>query len=243
MAKSDSHARDAIPSLGAGSHAAGARPIVRLLIISDHERHRSELGTEAEQAGFDIRIAPDASRAIESDRLDWNPDAVLLDQLLPRSDQYAAIRALRSAFGVPAFVVSDAGDAAYPFDRDVHLSPRQQIIAEARLFNAVVTSTRRYLTFGDLKLDTCTGLVTSSGRAINLSRDEATTLSVLIMNQGTGVSRRSLASAIGVQRDLDARIVDVHVVRLMVKLGDASAGHIERTPDRQGFQLTAIAKR
>ena len=141
MAKSDSHARDAIPSLGAGSHAAGARPIVRLLIISDHERHRSELRTEAEQAGFDIRIAPDASRAIESDRLDWNPDAVLLDQLLPRSDQYAAIRALRSAFGVPAFVVSDAGDAAYPFDRDVHLSPRQQIIAEARLFNAVVTST------------------------------------------------------------------------------------------------------
>lgn len=217
-----------------------ARPIVRLLIISDRDHHRSEIEHEARNAGFETRVEPDARRAIERDRLDWNPDAVLLDQLLPRGDQYAAIRALRSAFGVMAFVVSDVNDDVYPFVRDVYFAPRQAIIAEARLVNEVLAGRSRYLEFGDLLLDTLSGRASISGRAIELTRDETVILSTLIVNQGAEAPRRTLAAAIGVQRDLDPRIVDVHVIRLMVKLGDASPIRVERTPNRQGYLLVTL---
>ena len=54
--------------------------------------------------------------------------------------------------------------------------------------------------------------------------------------------RRTLVSALGgLQRDLDPRIIDVHVVRLMVALGAGSPVTVERSHDREGYRLRRVS--
>ena len=64
-----------------------------------------------------------------------------------------------------------------------------------------------------------------------------------MLNHGEAVARRTLIASIGgVLRDLDPRIIDVHVVRLMVKFGPTSQVRIDRTPDREGYLLRTTVK-
>lgn len=62
MALSIAHHPDAGPVGQVERRVAGARPIVRLLIISDRDPNRSEIEREARNAGFDTRVVPDARR-------------------------------------------------------------------------------------------------------------------------------------------------------------------------------------
>ena len=234
-------------SFGA-SHAErpmpAARPIVRMLIISDDELHRGLLRAEACKDGLDTRVAPDATRAIEAHQTDWTPDAIVVDQLMPRTEHYAVVRALRSAFAVPVFVVSDMPiSATFPFDQGVLFLSRLAVISEIRHLNALAARDVNRIIAGNLQLDTRTSQAILSDRVIDLTRDEAATLAALMLNHGEAVTRSMLIASIGgLQRDLDPRIIDVHVVRLMVKLGPTSQVRIDRTPDREGYLLRTSVK-
>jgi DNA-binding response OmpR family regulator len=220
-----------------------ARPIVRMLIISDDEQHRGLLRSEACNDGLDTRVAPDANRAIEAHQTDWTPDAIVVDQLMPRAEHYAVVRALRSAFAVPVFVVSDMpGSATFPFDHGVFFISRLAVIAEIRHLNTLAARDVDRIIAGLLQLDTRKSQAIIHDRVIDLTRDESATLAVLMLNIGESVTRRTLVASIGgVQRDLDPRIIDIHVVRLMVKFGPTSQVRIERTPDREGYLLRTSA--
>jgi len=63
-----------------------ARPTNRVFIISDDDLHRGVLRADACNDGFDTCVAPDATRAIETHQTDWTPDAIVVDQLMPRTD-------------------------------------------------------------------------------------------------------------------------------------------------------------
>src|SRR6478735_3360710 len=222
-----------------------ARPIARVLIISDDELHRSLLRTEACNDGLDTRVAPDATRAIEVLQSDWTPDAIVVDQLMPRAEHYAVVRALRSVFAVPVFVVSDMPlSSTFSFDQGVFFRSRLAVISEIRQLNALAAREVDLIVAGNLQLDMRSSQAIFHDRVIDLSRDEAATLAALMLNHGEAVARRTLIASIGgVLRDLDPRIIDVHVVRLMVKFGPTSQVRIDRTSDREGYLLRTTVKR
>ena len=227
----------------AGSPSPAARPISRTLIISDDEQHRSLLCAEACNDGLDTRVTPDAPRAIESHQTDWSPDAIVVDLLMPRAEHYAVVRALRSAFAVPVFVISDVpGSEVFPFDQGVLFVSRLDVIAEIRQLNALATRGVDRIIAGHLQLDTRASRAIFHDRVIDLTCDEAATLAALMLNLGEAVTRRTLIASIGgVHRDFDPRIIDVHVVRLMVKLGSLPHMRIDRAPDRDGYLLRTTA--
>ena len=56
---------------------------------------------------------------------------------------------------------------------------------------------------------------------------------------GEAVSRRTLVAAVGgLGFDLDPRVVDIHVVRLMLAIGEDAGVRIMRTADRAGYVLS-----
>jgi DNA-binding response OmpR family regulator len=213
-----------------------------LLIIVDDEPFRSRLLDLAGDLGIDVRSERAAVEAILAYRATWAPHAIVLDQLMPRSEYYAASRALRSAFGVPVLAVSsETLSTDHIPEPGVLLLSRTATLAEIRRLCTRTDGGACAHTIGPLVLDRMTGAATHNGMPLRLTPDEVSTLAILMEHEGSIVHRRTLVAAIGgIQRDLDPRIIDVHVVRLMVKLGTGAPVSILRSPDREGYVLRRV---
>lgn len=217
--------------------------VKRLLVIVDDRVHRQRLAIEADAAGFDAHFVTSSAEALAANSADWSPDAVVLDQLLPRAEQYATIRRLRSAFRVPLLVASDEiGTGETPFDRAVVMLTRNSLISEARHVRAETEEPPKEIIVGKLTLDTTRGVVSADGRPISISSEEAVALRVLMQRSGEYVTRQTLLAAmIQAHRDLDPRIIDVHIVRLMVKLESSTSLRIVRSQQFDAYKLVDIA--
>jgi two-component system response regulator BaeR len=214
----------------------------KLLLIVDDEPFLNRLLALADELSVDVRQEMASVDAILAYRLNWTPQAIVIDQLMPRSEYYAAIRALRSAFGVPVLAITAEFRSADQMPEPcVLLLGREAAIAEIRRITRCVDGDQAVMSIGALTLDQVHYDATLNGARLRLSPDEATTLALLMQHVGSVVHRRTLVSALGgQQRDLDPRIIDVHVVRLMVKLGSGSPVTIERSQDREGYMLNPV---
>jgi two-component system response regulator MtrA len=217
----------------------------RLLVIVDDEPFRNRLLALAEELGVQARQETAAIDAILAYRANWMPHAIVIDQLMPRSEYYAAIRALRSAFGVPVLAVTAESRSTDQMpEPGVLLLGREAAIAEIRRLTHNGASDGAVISIGSLSLDRTGHAATLRGIPLHLPPDEASTLALLMRHAGSVIHRRTLVSALGgLQRDLDPRIIDVHVVRLMVKLGSNAPVSIERSQDREGYILRPIDPR
>jgi DNA-binding response OmpR family regulator len=217
-------------------------PIRRLLVIVDDKVQQQRLAIEADAAGFDTHFATSAVEALATQHDDWSPDAIVLDQLLPRSEQYATIRKLRSAFHVPLLVASDEiGASETPFDRAVVMLSRGSLISEARHVHGEDEEPPKEIIVGKLTLNTAHGKASADGRSIAISPEEAVALGVLMHRAGEFVTRQTLLAAmIRAHRDLDPRIIDVYIVRLMVKLEDSTSLRIVRSQQFDAYKLVDI---
>jgi len=71
-----------------------------------------------------------------------------------------------------------------------------------------------------------------------LAPEEAAALRLLMQHAGEYVTRQTLLSAvIQAHRDLDPRIIDVYLVRLMVKLESATPFRISRSQHFDAYRL------
>lgn len=245
MAQSLTHASGQGHSLEPRSRAAGrvaGGDHTNLLMIADDEPFRNRLLELAAELELDVRSEATAVDAILAYRATWVPHAVVLDQLMPRSEYYAASRALRSAFGVPVLAVTgETLSSDLIPEPGVLLLSRSAALAELRRLARRIESDASRLTIGPLTLDLLTCTAALNGMPLRLAPDESSTLALLMQHEGSVVHRRTLVAAIGgIQRDLDPRIVDVHVVRLMVKLGSGTPVSIERSQDREGYILRRL---
>jgi DNA-binding response OmpR family regulator len=234
----------AAPSFPSDDHQGGrwfARPgMSRVLLIADDPQHIAAHLSDAEACGWGVRIAKSAEEAVETDWAGWAPDVALFDILLPRAELYRAFGAVRTIFGAPIAVVVDRDDmitATVRGDRGVVPLGRAGAINELRhLARTAVAGS--VLTAGPLSLSLASRVARIGTRALMLSDDEAATLCCLMSSAGEAVSRRTLVAAIGgLGFDLDPRVVDIHVVRLMLAIGEDAGVRIARTADRAGYVL------
>ncbi len=119
---------------------------VRVLAVEDDESVRRLYEAVLEEAGHDVRVAGNGRDAL--DMLDWEPDLILLDLMLPVMDGYEFLRRLRSlpaGAHVPVLVLSAAlppgrhsvrGAEAVlrkPFDFDVLMHTIRRLAADSAL--------------------------------------------------------------------------------------------------------------
>lgn len=159
---------------------------------------------------------------------------MILDVMLPGKDGFTVCREVRDKYALPILMLTAKGE---DFDQVIglELGADDYVIkpAEPRVLLARITALLRRtqeqdksvqsVTFGELKIDKNSRIVTLKGQEVSLTSHEFELLWLLASNAGDVLSREYVhEQMIGRQYDGLDRTVDVRISRLRKKLGDNS---------------------
>jgi two-component system response regulator MprA len=165
---------------------------VKILIADDERAVRESLQRALELEGYEIELAADGREALYRLETDAQPDAVVLDVLMPGVDGLEVARTIRrSGSRVPILMLTartqvedrveglDAGADDYvtkPF-------ALEELLARLRaLLRRTADGSSETLRFADLELDPGTREVKRDGEQIELTRTEFSLLELFMLN-------------------------------------------------------------
>jgi DNA-binding response OmpR family regulator len=217
---------------------------VKIMVVDDERAVRESLRRALELEGYVIELAEDGRQALERLEADAEPDALILDVLMPGPDGLEVCRRLRrSGSRVPVLMLTardevenrvaglDAGADDYvtkPFSMN-ELVARTRAILRRRQLDAQEAHPTRAV--GSLSLDLERHEVTIEGGQVRLTHSELKLLAFLARDPGRVFSRREImqhlwdSSFVG-----DERAADLHVSNIRRK--------IERDPESPERLLT-----
>jgi DNA-binding response OmpR family regulator len=200
----------------------------RILLVEDDPKTRATVGLYLQREGYEVSVAEDGVRALEVARA-WEPHLVVLDLMLPRLDGLAVCRALRAS-GETAIVMVTARSteedklAGLDLGADDYVtkpfSPRE-LMARIR---AVLRRAAEddVIDAGDLSIDRTRREIRVAGELVPVTPTEYRLLETLVRASGRTFTRQELVErALGEDYEGLDRTVDVHVMNLRKKLGEA----------------------
>jgi two-component system, OmpR family, response regulator PrrA len=222
-------------------------PIPQVLIVDDDEAVRDALTRTLAAVPLRVIAAPDGQTALDLTRRE-QPDAAVVDVVLPGIDGIALIRRLRAlGYDFPICVLSAREQVA---DRVAGLEAgaddylvKPFAIAEltARL-QALLRRAPRPLavarTIGDLRIDPPRRLAQLGGTTLHLTRREYDLLETFLRHRGVVLSRAQLLDQVwGYGADVDSNVVDIFVGYLRRKLEVGQRPRLLHTVRGIGFVL------
>jgi two-component system, OmpR family, response regulator MprA len=165
---------------------------MRILVVDDELPVRTALERALRLEGYDVELAADGVEALE--RLpETEPDALVLDVLMPRMDGIATCTQLRARGNRTPILLLTARDAvadrvagldAGADDYLVKPFALEELLARLRalLRRTGASAGNGALTFADLTLDAGTREVRRGGRVIELTRTEFLLLELFLLN-------------------------------------------------------------
>ncbi len=224
----------------------------RLLVAEDDAEIRQALDRILTYEGYEVTTANDGAAALEA-ILEHQPDAIVLDVMMPFVDGLSLCRKLRERGDrTPVLMLTarhevsdrvaglDAGADDYvtkPFELD-------ELLARVRalLRRADDDATGDRLAAGPFTLDGPSRQVTGPSGVIDLTRTEFAILELLMRNQGIVLERSVMYERIwGHDFGESSRSLDVHVGYLRRKLEADGTPRIIDTVRGIGFVLRAEA--
>lgn len=203
------------------------------ILIVDDEEHISELiSLYLTKEGFETKEAFDGRSAIDT-FINFNPNLILLDIMLPGMDGYEVCREIRKMSDIPVIMLTAKGEV---FDRvlglelgadDYIIKPfdSKELVARVkavlRRYNGVNhhDENKRKIVLSNLVIDEETHTVTYRGDVIELPPKEFELLFFLASASNRVFTREQLLDKIwGYEFFGDTRTVDVHIKRLREKL-------------------------
>jgi len=165
---------------------------VKVLVVDDERAVRDSLRRALELEGYDVELAADGADALHRLEANGQPDAVILDVLMPGVDGLEVCRRIRGkGNGVPVLMLTartevesrvaglDAGADDYlpkPF-------ALEELLARLRaLLRRVSPGAEETLRFADMELNPNTREVSRSGETIELTRTEFNLLELFLRN-------------------------------------------------------------
>jgi two-component system response regulator MprA len=165
---------------------------MKILVVDDERAVRESLRRALELEGYEIELAADGNEALYRLEVTEEPDAVILDVLMPGVDGLEVCRRLRGAGSkLPVLMLTartevedrvaglDAGADDYvtkPF-------ALEELLARVRaLLRRTGDADGEVVRFADLELDPATREVTRGGRPIELTRTEFSLLELFMRN-------------------------------------------------------------
>jgi two-component system response regulator MprA len=165
---------------------------VKILVVDDERAVRDSLRRALELQGYEVELAEDGAQALARLEANGQPDAVVLDILMPGIDGLEVCREIRrSGSAVPVLMLTarDAvGDRVEGLDAgadDYLVKPfaLEELLARVRaLLRRGTASVDGALRFADLELDPQTREVRRDGDRIELTRTEFNLLELFMVN-------------------------------------------------------------
>lgn len=220
----------------------------RIMIVEDDPGIAGAIADCMAQWGLKADSVSDFRRVME-DFARIQPHLVLLDITLPFMNGYHWCAEIRKISSVPVIFISSASDnmniimamnmggdefIAKPFDSGVLIAKVQALLRRTYDYAASAP----VLEHRGAMLNTGDGSLTWQGQKIDLTRNEARILLILMQNKGTVVSREKLMEALW-QTDafVDENTLTVNVGRLRKKLDAAGLADFIATKFGVGYSV------
>jgi len=222
---------------------------VKILVVDDERAVRESLRRALELEGYEIELAEDGADALARLQAgNGQPDAVILDVLMPGVDGLEVCRRLRrSGNRVPVLMLTardavenrvaglDAGADDYvakPF-------ALEELVARVRaLLRRTSAGSNEVLRFADIELDPGTREVRRSGEPIELTRTEFALLELFLMNPRQVLTRSIIFERVwGYDFGFASNSLDVYIGYLRRKTEAGRKPRLIQTVRGVGYAL------
>jgi two-component system, OmpR family, response regulator MprA len=222
---------------------------VKILVVDDERAVRESLRRALELEGYEIELAEDGGAALSRfEEEEGQPDAVILDVLMPGVDGLEVCRRLRrSGVRVPVLMLTardevenrvaglDAGADDYvtkPF-------ALEELLARMRaLLRRTTDGAGEILQFADLQLDPGTREVRRSDRPIDLTRTEFALLELFMVNPRQVLTRSIIFERVwGYDFGFASNSLDVYIGYLRRKTEAGGEPRLIQTVRGVGYAL------
>ena len=219
-----------------------------ILVVDDDSAVRESLRRALKLEGYEVELAADGDAALERIGADSEPDAVILDVMMPGTDGLEVCRTLRASGNrLPVLMLTargavddrvaglDAGADDYlvkPFALD-ELFARLRALLRRR--GAEEAETLRY---ADLELDVTTREVRRADEPIELTRTEFALLELFLRNPQQVLTRSVIYERVwGYDFGFGSNSLDVYIGYLRRKTESGGGGRLIHTVRGVGYAL------
>ena len=219
----------------------------KIMIIEDDPAIREELALLLENEGYTALVITRFTD-IPAQAAQEHPNLILLDIGLPGKDGFSLCAALRKVVPAPIIFVTsrDAGAdevRALSLGGDDYITKPYSVPVLLARIKAVLRRSggpeqADLLEAGELRLSLTKGVVSSGGKAVELSRNELQILACLMVHTGQIVSRADLIDALwDSQIYIDDNTLSVNITRLRGRLAEIGLPDAIKTRRGMGYQL------
>jgi two-component system, OmpR family, response regulator ResD len=212
--------------------------IGKVLIVDDDENISEVIKMYLENSGYDTKVSHNGREAQEF-FVQYKPDLVLLDIMLPSVDGIDVLKWIRKQSETPVIMLTAKGET---FDKVLGLElgaddyivkpfePKEMVARVKAVLRrySVENEDKEVLKFPDLTVDINSYNVTFKGEDVKMPPKEFELLYFLASNKNRVFTREQLLCEVwGYDYPGDSRTVDVHIKRLREKLHGGSNWELE----------------
>jgi two-component system response regulator MprA len=221
----------------------------QILVVDDEAAVRESLRRALALDGYDVELAADGAEALHRlDNGDVQPDAIVLDVLMPNVDGLETARRLRRAGNKTPILMLTARDEvearvagldAGADDYVVKPFALAELLARLRaLLRRTTNGAGEKLHFATLELDPSTREVTRDGEAIELTRTEFSLLELFMLNPRQVLTRSLIFERVwGYDFGLTSNSLDVYIGYLRRKTETGDRPRLIQTVRGVGYAL------
>ncbi len=220
-----------------------------MLVVDDEAAIRDLLDYGLGQAGFSVRSAADGREALEAVRT-WTPEVIILDVMLPETDGFTLLPALRRLTDAPIIMLSAKTETAEkvaglsrgaddyvgkPFELEELIARLHSALRRPRM------ELRETFAYADLTVDVSRRSVHRGNRRVDLSAREFELLLMFVRHPEHVFTRSQLLDLVwGVDRDVVPNTVETYVSYLRAKLDSGERVKLIQTLRGVGYTLRAL---
>lgn len=219
----------------------------KILIIEDDKVVSDELKILLQQQGYVAYQLFHFTSVVER-IIEFQPDLVLLDIILPNTNGQSVLRELRKQSNIPVIMLTSKNSdideiMSMSYGADDYISkpynPTLLLLRIETLFRHLEKqSENEFLLYKEIKVDLLRSNLIYQGKEIILSKNEITILAYLMKNHGRIVSRDELMDHLWDQNDfIDDNTLTVNINRLRKRLSEIGITDLIQTRRKQGYLL------
>lgn len=215
------------------------------MIVEDDKVIREELEEILKNSSYEVLILENFKNSKE-EILKKNPDLILLDINIPYMNGEVLLKELRKETDIPVIMVTSRNSQvdevlsiSYGAD-DYITKPYNPTILLLRI-NAIfrrIDNKQDILTYKDLRVDTCKGIIYKENIEIPLTKNEMIIFNYLLNNQNKIVTRDELMTDLWNNNEyINDNALTVNISRLRSKLKEIGYDDAIETRKKQGYIL------